>query len=180
MQCSRSILSYHIQISLHLSGRRQSTCHVLKSMKRIRCVFDDNLSHLMTKPTNDCAPSKDSDQPRHPPNLIRVFAVCMKKAWALSYILSAQRTLTRLGACPDWYESSLGAQAILLVWSWGGSFTCFSNNFDWCQFNIWRFLVDFVVLEVKKIRFIRTTWIVQTWLFMEYSEVPRVAMLEGA
>ena len=38
-----------------------------------------------------CAPSKDSDQPGHPPSLIRVFAVCMKKAWVLSYPLSAQR-----------------------------------------------------------------------------------------
>ena len=34
---------------------------------------------------NECAPSKDSDQPGHPPSLIRVFAVCMKKAWVLSY-----------------------------------------------------------------------------------------------
>ena len=25
---------------------------------------------------NDCAPSEDSDQPGHPPSLIRVFAVC--------------------------------------------------------------------------------------------------------
>ena len=42
---------------------------------------------------NECAPSKDSDQPGHPPSLIRVFAVCMKKAWVLSYPLSAQRRL---------------------------------------------------------------------------------------
>ena len=42
---------------------------------------------------NDCAPSKDSDQPGHPPSLIRVFAVRMKKPLALSYLLSAQRRL---------------------------------------------------------------------------------------
>ena len=42
---------------------------------------------------NECAPSEDSDQPGHPPSLIRVFAVCMKKAWVLSYPLSAQRRL---------------------------------------------------------------------------------------
>ena len=35
-----------------------------------------------------CAPSKDSDQPGHPPSLIRVFAVRMKKT-----SLSAQRSL---------------------------------------------------------------------------------------
>ena len=40
-----------------------------------------------------CAPSEDSDQPGHPPSLIRVFAVRMKKAWVLSYPLSAQRGL---------------------------------------------------------------------------------------
>ena len=40
-----------------------------------------------------CAPSEDSDQPGHPPSLIRVLAVRMKKAWVLSYPLSAQRIL---------------------------------------------------------------------------------------
>ena len=35
------------------------------------------------------APSEDSDQPGHPPSLIRVFAVRMKKAWVISYPLSA-------------------------------------------------------------------------------------------
>ena len=59
---------------------------------------------------NECAPSEDSDQPGHPPSLIRVFAVRMKKAWVLSYPLSAQRRLIRLGGCPGWSESSLGAQ----------------------------------------------------------------------
>ena len=46
-----------------------------------------------------CVPSEDSDQPGHPPSLIRVFAVRMKKAWVLSYPLSAQRRLIRLGGC---------------------------------------------------------------------------------
>ena len=40
-----------------------------------------------------CAPSADSDQPGHPPSLIRVFAVRMKKAWVLSYPLSVKRRL---------------------------------------------------------------------------------------
>ena len=34
-----------------------------------------------------------TDQPGHPPSLIRVFAVRMKKAWVLSYPWSAQRRL---------------------------------------------------------------------------------------
>ena len=49
-----------------------------------------------------CAPTEGSDQPGHPPSLIRVFAVCMKKAWVLSYPLSGQRRLIRLGGCPGW------------------------------------------------------------------------------
>ena len=36
-----------------------------------------------------CASSEDSDQPGHPPSLIRVFAARMKKVWVLSYPLSA-------------------------------------------------------------------------------------------
>ena len=37
-----------------------------------------------------CVPKEDSDQPGHLPSLIRVFTVCMKEAWVLSYPLSAQ------------------------------------------------------------------------------------------
>ena len=46
-----------------------------------------------------CAPSEDSDQPGHPHSLIRVFAVHMKKAWILSYPLSAQQRLS------DWVDA---------------------------------------------------------------------------
>ena len=59
---------------------------------------------------SDCAPSKDSDQPGHPRSLIRVFTVCMKKAW----VLSTAKTLIRLDGCPGWSESSLGAH--LFCW----------------------------------------------------------------
>ena len=62
-------------------------------------------------------PSEESDQPGHPPSLIRDFAVRMKKHWVLSYPLSALWRLIRLGGCPGpgWSESSLGAQIILLA-----------------------------------------------------------------
>ena len=46
---------------------------------------------------NDCPASEDSDQPGHPPSLIRDFTVCMKKPWALSYPVRAQRC----PGCPD-------------------------------------------------------------------------------
>ena len=62
-------------------------------------IMTDSTQSTQTKETNEpahdktykmaCAPSEDSDQPGHPPSLIRVLAVRMKKAWALSYPLSA-------------------------------------------------------------------------------------------
>ena len=72
---------------------------------------------------NDCEPSEDSDQPGHPPSLIRV-----RSAWASAqsdqsircalngylrtqgFIMRTMKTLIRLGA-----------HATLLVLSWGGS-----------------------------------------------------------
>ena len=39
------------------------------------------------------APNEDTDQPAHPPSLIRVFAVHLKKHWVLSYPLSALQRL---------------------------------------------------------------------------------------
>ena len=56
-----------------------------------------------------CAPGEDSDQPGHPPSLIRVFVVCLKKSWVLSCPLSTQRRFWS-----DW----AGAQANLsLRWA---------------------------------------------------------------
>ena len=55
-----------------------------KARNKQRLIRQEQLSRLKTKPTKwHFAPSEDSDQPGHPPSLIRVFAVCMKKAWVL-------------------------------------------------------------------------------------------------
>ena len=48
-------------------------------------VTDNCPSWISQNQQNECVPSKDSDQPGHPPSLIRVFAVHMKKAfWSLA------------------------------------------------------------------------------------------------
>ena len=47
-----------------------------------------------------CVPSEDLYQPGHPPSLIRVFAVRMKKVWILSYPLSEWQRL-----CSDWTDA---------------------------------------------------------------------------
>ena len=68
---------------------------------------------------NDCAPSEDSDQPGHPPSLIRDFAVRMKKAWVRSYPLSAQRRLRS-----DWAfhseDSDQTGRMPILIWVFAG------------------------------------------------------------
>ena len=78
----------------------------------IICLAD---ATLLIEPPHDKtnkmarACSEDSDQPRHPPSLIRVFAVHMKKTWVLIYPLS---THWRLWS--DW----VAAQADLnLLWA---------------------------------------------------------------
>ena len=38
-----------------------------------------------------------------------------------AFFMRSSKTLIRLGGCPGWSKSSLGAKAILLVLSWGGS-----------------------------------------------------------
>ena len=51
------------------------------------------------------------------------------------------KTLIRLGGCPGWSESSLGAHAILLVLSWGGSYVL-SHAQITCRF-IFAFVLHF-------------------------------------
>ena len=81
-----------------MSGRHSATCYDERSL--VLCiVLTLNILTLTKWATTwqnqqcGCAPSEDSDHPGHPPSLIRVFTVCMKKDWVLSYPLSAQRRL---------------------------------------------------------------------------------------
>ena len=53
----------------------------------------ENLATTRQNQQNECAPSEASNQPGHPPSLIRVFTVHMTKAWVLSYPMSAHRRL---------------------------------------------------------------------------------------
>ena len=94
---------------------------------------------------NDCAPSEDSDQLVHSPNLIRVFTVRMKKAWVLSYPLSAQRRLWS-----DWAHSHfVGFVMSRLTFAMFESETdfCFTPHISrlvpgaWCGIRLYRFLI---------------------------------------
>ena len=48
-----------------------------------------------------------------------------------TFVMRTAKTLIRLGGCPGWYGSSLGAQTILLVLSWGGSFVFPDSIKNW-------------------------------------------------
>ena len=91
----------HIEIYIKLSASLEVTCAMVStSLQSVVYFCHENHRHRCkskpSEPCHDktnkmaCAPSEDSDQPGHPPSLIRVFAVRMKKAWVLSYPLSAQ------------------------------------------------------------------------------------------
>ena len=72
--------------------------NILLSTFNNRHLYDINRRIIIWATTwqnqqSDCVPSKDSEQPVHPPSLIRVFTVRMKKAWVLSYPSSTQRRL---------------------------------------------------------------------------------------
>ena len=75
----------------------------LKSPQRNEKIYP--LVIIKIEPPHDktnkmaCVPSEDSDQPGHPPKLIRVFALRVKKAWVLSYPLSASKDWS------DWVDA---------------------------------------------------------------------------
>ena len=65
-----------------------------------RCKNGYNWAASWQNQQSECAASEDSDQPGHPPSLIRVFVVCMKKALVFSYPLSTQWRLWS-----DWVDA---------------------------------------------------------------------------
>ena len=69
----KPVLKIHVHLTINLLSLRLGTSFVIK--------VDHELQISTVQPAHDktnkmvCAPSEDSDQPGHPPSLIRVFAV---------------------------------------------------------------------------------------------------------
>ena len=104
---------------------------VLQNSSNLHNFSISNINVLaMYEPSHDktnkmtCAPSEDSDQPGHPPSLISLHCLHEEAVGPWLPIERLAKTLIRLGGCPGWSESLLGAYAILLVLSWGGSYVC--------------------------------------------------------
>ena len=102
------------------------------------------LSRHMTKPTSDHVPREDSDQPGHPPSLIRVFAVRLKKAWVLSYPLSTQQRLWS-----DWVHSHfVGFVMLWLICLLQTVFCCTEPQMGYiCFCSMPSFIADSVLLH---------------------------------
>ena len=121
--CRQPFFAFKIYVpvsNLHFNCARLLSCTLFLSVDLIWWQLPTfNTPGFKYEPAHDktykmaCAPIEDSDQPGHPPSLIRVFAVRTKKSWVFSYPLSAKRRLNRLGECPGGSESSQGAYAIL-------------------------------------------------------------------
>ena len=94
---------------------------MLANLNLTFCLLSGKWATTVRNQKMTCVPSEDSDQPGHPPSLIRVFAVRMIEPWGLSYPLSAQRRQIGLCGCTGWSESSLGAYVVLLILSCCGS-----------------------------------------------------------
>ena len=82
-------------------------------------LTDDKINKMI------CVPSEDSDQPGHPPSLIRVFAVCSVSSWGPNLSSSRQQRLIRLGAqiilsvlsCCSW-NALTDKQTTMLMQAW--------------------------------------------------------------
>ena len=92
--------------------------------KRFTDFAKKNMSRSMTEPTKWRAPSEDSDQPGHPPSLIRVFTVHSKDSQGSKASSCGQRRLWS-----DWANARLiwvfaGCTVVLLVLSCCGLYVC--------------------------------------------------------
>ena len=70
---------------------------------------------------NDCAPSEDSDQPGHPPSLIRDFACAPWVVKDSGFLRADSEDSDRTGWMPRLIWVFAGRTVILLVLSWRGS-----------------------------------------------------------
>ena len=118
--CSGSIVFKQGFISKYLKKKKMHNWHPLNEnglaqTERIEESTKHKRVNIWTvawqNQQNDMCAQRRLRSAWHPPSLIRVFSVHMKKAWVLTYPSSTQQRLIRLGRCPGWSESSLGAQS---------------------------------------------------------------------
>ena len=140
--------------------------YFVRSMIIFSHASQQNMSRLMTKPTqNDSASSEDSDQPGHPPSLLSHRCALNAKLRTQAFFMRTAKTLIRLGGCPGWSESSLGAQSF--CWFCHEAAHIFSSQLScgviysyviitYLSFNLLSFLKDLSLKNGRIYRKIRT------------------------
>ena len=102
-------------------------CHYITFMPRVSKFVHTssyaiaNWAASWQNQQSECAPSEDSDQPGHPPSLIRVFAVRIKKLGPLDTHWAHSEDSDQTGRMPRQIWVFAGRTATLLVLSRGGS-----------------------------------------------------------
>ena len=135
MQCRLSF-----ELNLHVL-EFPYTCTALNVLKAIPRQRSQGILRTHSNKSNEphrdrtnkmaCASSEDSDQLGHPPSLSSLHCPLEESLVPLLPIKRATaKTLNRLGGCPGWSESSLGAHAILLDLSRCGSYA-FCSSYSW-------------------------------------------------
>ena len=122
--CSLHVLWHHLTSKQHRPSKQHRSGFIqIWPWTNTDCIFEP--SHDKTNKMT-CLPSEDSDQPGHLPSLIRVFAVRMKKAWFLSYLLTHSEDFDQTGRMPR------------LIWVFAGH-TCHSVGFVMRGLKCWRY-----------------------------------------
>ena len=80
-----------------------------------------------------CALSEDSDQPGHPPSLIRVMLSAWRKLGSLATHRAPSEDSDQTGRMPRLTWAFAGRKVILLVLSWGGSYFPHASFFQSVQ-----------------------------------------------
>ena len=78
-------------------------------------ITGNNWAATWQNQQSDCAPSEDSDQPGHPPSLIRVFPV--RLMGSLAFFMRTAKTLIRLGGCSLWSDWADAQADLSLRWA---------------------------------------------------------------
>ena len=94
------------------------------------------------------APSEDSDQPRHPPSLIRVFVVRSKDSQGSKASSCGQRRLVRLGGsqADRWAHSRFVGFVMRWLICIMYKFDTFPRNYDW---RLRHFRFNFLTLQLE-------------------------------
>ena len=122
---------------------------------------------------SDCAPSEDSDQPWHPPSLIKVLTVRLKGSYGPKLSSCGQRKLIRLGRCPGWSESSLDAQSLC----WFCHVAAHINSYFVCMISTSFRRTDMSHLMTKPTKWLCAQWRLRSaWAFAQSDQSLRCAL----